>query len=228
MVVEINIFPLWPFGDKSLLRQALTHRSVTGAKNKNNERLEWLGDSLLEFLIARELYNRYPRLSEGVLSHARERLVKGATLASLAREVGLDKHVKTDKGCSVTDSIMAGVMEACLAAVYLDGGLGAAEAVVGKLFNDKLKEIDDLLASKGSLKESKTELQEEALAHFGKVPEYQTQSSNLSAVHSFYRVECRVSDDIVALGEGKTVRAAEQNAAEKCLKMMPKKKRGKR
>ena len=228
MVGEPNIFPLWRFRNKSLLRQVLTHKSANTAKNKNNERLEWLGDSLLEFLIAQELYNRYPRLSEGVLSHARTRLVKGTTLSSLAREVGLDKHVKTDKGCSVTDSIMAGVMEACLAAVYLEGGMDAAEAVVGELFNDKLNEIDDMLASKSSLNEPKGELQKKALVLFSKVPEYQTQSSNLSAAHSVHIVECRVGDDIVALGEGKTVRAAEQNAAEKCLKMMPKKKRGKR
>jgi ribonuclease-3 len=128
------------FQDANLYRQALTHRSVS---NTNNERLEFLGDAILGFLIAEELYRRFPMATEGEMSRLRASLVKGQTLAMIAAELELGEYIllgsgELKSGGFRRDSILACTLEALIGAVYLDGGETACRALVRSLFSTRL------------------------------------------------------------------------------------------
>ncbi|HNZ56802.1 MAG TPA: ribonuclease III, partial [Methylophilaceae bacterium] len=138
------------FNDATLLSQALTHRSYSG---KNNERLEFLGDGALNFIIANQLYQRFPALDEGDLSRLRAQLVKEATICEIALSLGLGDALKLGEGELKSagwrrPSILADALEAIIGATYLDGGFSAAEALVLDLYTEKLDTIDPKVIDK--------------------------------------------------------------------------------
>ena len=204
---------LHSFADKSLRRRALTHASAGG---DHNERLEWLGDAINDFLIGILLFARHPDLAEGDLTLARSFLVGDKHLASLARGIGLQKHVVVgaavqQDGGGEQDSILAGAMEAYIAAIYLDGGINAAQQAAEILFSDSLSEADSLMQS-GGLKDDKTRLQEYLQKRGKPPPQYQVLDRGQISRRPFCVAECSAEEHFAAAAADNQ-RAAEQLAA---------------
>jgi ribonuclease-3 len=216
LVEEIQKIIGYRFGSDELLDRALTHRSAAGP---NNERLEFLGDSVLGMLVATDLFRRFPHSDEGSLTRCRARLVRQKTLAAVARKIGLGGLVILGEGAARSggadrNSILSDVMEAIIGAVYVDGGLGSAEAVVENLFREELESIDPELL----LKDPKTELQE-LLQKLGRpLPRYLVTDTRGAPHQREFVVEC-VLDDVSDSfsGRGGSHQTAEQNAAEMAL-----------
>lgn len=205
----------YQFTDSSLFDLALTHRSHSSA---NNERLEFLGDAALNFIIGHAVYDRLPQVKEGDLSRYRANLVKGATLTEIARELELGQYLylgagELKSGGHRRASILADTVEAIIGAVYLDGGMTACEKVVMQLFSERLANL-----SENTLRDPKTQLQEFMQARGRPLPNYEVVSVTGEAHSQFFTVECIV-DGLTssALGEGSSRRTAEKNAASKAL-----------
>ena len=160
----------YTFKDTSLLNRALTHRSKT---KKNYERLEFLGDSILGFVIAEVLYNKFPVADEGALSQIRSSLVKGETLAKLSRSFNMDEYVilggSEKGGAQNRDKILEDILEALIGAIYLDSNFDTVKQTVLKWFDNILENLD-LEISK--VKDNKSKLQEILLQNALKLPEY--------------------------------------------------------
>jgi ribonuclease III len=203
------------FADKSLLEQALTHRS---AGRHNNERLEFLGDALLNVFVAEFVYEQYPRASEGEMTRARASLVNGTALAELAREAAIGEHLVLGPGELKTggfrrDSILADAFEALVAAVYLDAGWESCRSMVRRLFAERVSAVD----GKGS-KDSKTSLQELLQANALPLPIYDLVATHGDDHDKLFEVVCRIESlDLQCEGSGSSRRAAEQTAAEEIL-----------
>lgn len=205
------------FKDESLVRLALTHRS----KNENNnERLEFLGDSILNFVIAEELYRRFAKAKEGKLSRLRARIVKGDTLAEIAREKDLGEFLllgtgELKSGGFRRDSILADVVEALIGAIYLEAGLEATRERILAWFASRL---DDLTLA-DPIKDPKTRLQEYQQAHKLSLPAYEVLSVIGPSNEQQFTVQCLVPEwPDPAVAHGASRRGAEQNAAEVMLK----------
>ena len=204
------------FRNPELLDAALTHRSVG---RRNNERLEFLGDALLNFVIGRALYDRCPQASEGVLSRLRASLVKGDTLAAIARDLDLGRSLRLGAGARKTGghrskSILADALEAVLGAVCLDGGTDAGTAVVQRLFADRLAN----LPAEGELKDPKTRLQEYLQAQAASLPIYQLEAVTGPEHGQRFEVLCQIPATGVSFrGVGSSRREAEQQAASLAL-----------
>lgn len=204
------------FRSPELLAQALTHRSAGGA---HNERLEFLGDGILNFVMAAALYDLRPEAPEGELSRLRASLVNGPSLAERARDLGLGASLRLGggelkSGGERRDSILADTLEAVLGAVYLDAGFETARAVVLELYRERLGRLPD----SEQLKDPKTRLQE-ALQGIGRpLPEYTVLEQTGEPHQRRFRVQCRVPDSgDCTEGEGRSRRRAEQRAAEYML-----------
>lgn len=204
------------FARDELLIQALTHRSV-GASN--NERLEFLGDALIGFVIAEALWERFPKADEGTLSRMRASLVKRESLARLARDLKLGDSLRLGAGELRTggharDSILADALEAVLGAVYLDAGFERARAVVLTLFAARLEQTDAERAGK----DPKTRLQEWLQSYKRPLPEYLVLSIDGDQHDQTFIVSCQLQDaDVTTRGTGTSRRRAEQAAAESML-----------
>lgn len=204
------------FTNPKLLVQALTHRSY-GAQN--NERLEFLGDGVLNFIIAHQLYLRFPKLAEGDLSRLRAQLVKEATLGELALSLNLGDALKLGEGELKSagwrrPSILADALEAIIGAVYLDAGFGATEAFVLELYANKLETINPQFIDKDSKSLLQELLQSKKLA----VPEYVVTQISGEAHAQHFVVECMIEKhQIRTVGEGSSRRLAEQQAAQSAL-----------
>lgn len=204
------------FNNVSLLENALTHRSVS---QKNNERLEFLGDSILNFVIASELYNQYPELSEGDLSRLRAVLVNKDFLARLATQMDLGDHLilgigELKSGGHRRNSILADTLEAILGAVYLDAGYEECRNVIKVLFHAALHNLPDV----EHLKDPKTRLQELLQARKMLLPEYEVAQATGKPHNQTFRVICRIQGiDRLSEGIGKSRRKAEQEAASRML-----------
>jgi ribonuclease-3 len=202
----------YQFGNASLLQQALTHRSH-GAPH--NERLEFLGDGLLNFVIARLLFQNFTALPEGDLSRLRAGLVNQQALSELAASLSLGDHLRLGEGELKSGgfrrpSILADAFEALIGAVYLDGGFAAAEKVLTELFRPLLTAIDP----KVSGKDPKTRLQEYLQGKRLGLPQYSIVSVEGEAHEQHFHVECAIPElSIHSRGAGPTRRAAEQEAA---------------
>ncbi len=202
------------FGDAALLKQALTHRSHG---MPNYERLEFLGDGLLNFVVARLLYQQFTALPEGDLSRLRAGLVNQKTLADLAASLSIGEHLRLGEGEVKSGgfrrpSMLADAFEALVGAIYLDGGFAAAEKVLGQLFKPLLDAIDP--QSQGN-KDPKTRLQELLQGKRLALPRYSILAVDGEAHEQHFRVECVIEQlDIRSSGDGPTRRAAEQAAAE--------------
>lgn len=204
------------FDDAGLLEQALRHRSLGRA---HNERLEFLGDGLLNFVIAEQVYARRPHAPEGDLSRIRAALVRGSTLADIGKSLGLGNRIHLGQGERAAgghrrDSIIADALEALFGAVFLDAGFEAARAVVVGLYASRLEALPDA----ETLKDAKTRLQEALQAVGRPLPEYAI--TDVSGAQHAQRMSavCRLTD--VAreyVGVGTSRRKAEQAAANVCL-----------
>lgn len=203
----------YSFQDRHLLQLALTHRSFAAT---NNERLEFLGDSVLNLVVAQQLYQRFPKLPEGDLSRLRAQLVKESTLSEIANALELGPLLRMGEGELKSagwrrPSILADAVEAIVGAVYLDGGYVAAEALVIKLYQDKLETIDP----KAIDKDAKSQLQEFLQSKKIALPDYNVVLIEGEAHAQSFKVECHIQKlNIVTLGEGTSRRSAEQQAAQ--------------
>lgn len=206
----------YSFNELRYLKQALTHRSVSA---ENNQRLEFLGDSILSFVIAHALYTKFPDEDEGKLSRLRAHLVKGDTLAEVAQEMGLGDVLILGPGELRTggfrrSSTLADALEAIFAAIYLDGGIDAAQGVILKLFDTRLKDI----SAHQNLKDSKTQLQEYLQAQKYPLPKYDLLAVSGEEHEQEFQILCQVEGvQYRAQGQGGSRRKAEQEAAQLLL-----------
>ena len=204
------------FTDEALLRQALTHRSY-GVPH--NERLEFIGDAVLNCVIALALYERYPALAEGDLSRVRAHLVNKETLAEVARRLNLGTSIRLGEGevrsgGAARASILADAMEAVFGAVFVDAGFDEARRTIDAAYADVLRDADPETLGK----DPKTRLQEWLQGRRVPVPEYVIVATEGEAHAQRFSVECRIPDlSIVASGVGSSRRAAEQDAAAAAL-----------
>jgi ribonuclease-3 len=205
------------FDDPALLQQALTHRSA--ASKPDNERLEFLGDAFLNFVIAEALYAGQPGYSEGDLTKLRATLVRGSTLAEVALELGVDQHVILGAGDLKTGgaqrtSTLANALEAVLGAVLLDSDPATARKVVLRLFTARMARLPD----PAELKDPKTRLQEWLQARRRALPVYEMTAVTGAQHNQHFTVECRISEeDAATSGTGNSRRQAEQQAAQHML-----------
>ena len=202
----------YTFRRPALLQQALTHRSHGAI---HNERLEFIGDAVLNCVIAAALFDRLPAVPEGDLSRLRAHLVSGESLARLARSLGLGAVLRFGEGERRSGgreraSIMADALEAVFGAVFQDGGFEAARTVVHSVFADELARLDPAALAK----DPKTRLQEWLQARRLAVPQYAVVDAQGAAHAQKFTVECRIPAlTITATGTGASRRAAEQGAA---------------
>ena len=208
------------FADAALLRQAFTHRS---AGSPNNERLEFLGDALLNLLVAEQLYARWPGADEGAMTRARAELVRESTLAAMARSLDLGARLtlgpgEMKSGGHRRDSILADAVEALIAAVYLDAGFDACRAAVLGLFEPLLAGLPPLHKVG---KDAKTRLQEWLQGHQYPLPVYTLLSEAGDDHDKTFHVSCTlVQPALVTEGDAGSRRAAEQRAAEAALEKL--------
>ncbi|HXC10312.1 MAG TPA: ribonuclease III [Steroidobacteraceae bacterium] len=208
------------FMNPDLCHAALTHRSA-GAEH--NERLEFLGDSILNCSVARMLYEAHPEADEGALSRLRATLVSGETLAQIAGELGLGDHLRLGPGELKSGgfrraSILADALEALLGAIFLDSGFDATAAVVARMVGPRLSQ----LPAADSLKDPKTRLQEALQARGLALPVYTLTAVTGDPHLQSFTISCEVPIfGIAAVGEGGSRRRAEQLAAAKLLQLLP-------
>lgn len=204
----------YKFNNIGLLNQALTHCS---AGNENNERLEFLGDSLLNVIITEALYNKFPDETEGKLSRLRATLVKGETLAEIAKEINLGSFLYLGQGELKSGgfrraSILADALEAIFAAIHLDGGISACKEVILFLYSSKLADEVTLL---NNLKDPKTQLQEYLQSQKLSLPVYTLTKVSEINNEQFFHITCSVTDkNLSAKGKATNRKKAEQIAAE--------------
>jgi len=205
------------FVDQALFRTALTHRSFG---LPNNERLEFLGDGILDFVIADALYHRFPELPEGDLSRLRANLVRQETLHRLALTLGIGEFLRLGEGelksgGAQRPSILADALEALFGAIYLDAGFMAAQAVIVQLYASL---IDELKPGQFQ-KDAKTRLQEWLQGKKKALPRYQVIEATGAAHEQRFEVSCEIdSPSLRTVGHGSSRRIAEQVAAEQALK----------
>ena len=204
------------FKDEKLLEQALTHRS---AGKVNNERLEFLGDSLLSAVISARLYQFRPDDNEGDLSRLRARVVRGATLSKLASALKLSEYMRLGEGEMKSggykrDSILADTFEAILGAIYLDGGFAACEQAILHMCRAEIADLPDADA----LKDPKTQLQEWLQSHGYPLPAYTVLSEEGPPHKKHFKVQTREPlAGFNVTGTGSSRRKAEQSAAQAAL-----------
>jgi ribonuclease III len=200
------------FNRRELLARSLTHRSY-GAEH--NERLEFLGDSVVNCAVALELYRKFPELTEGELSRLRASLVSQPSLAGIAAASGFGRYLKLGEGelrsgGSKRPSMLADAVEAVIGAAFLDGGFDAAHGIVARLFSDALSKTDPQTSGK----DAKTLLQEYLQSRRMALPRYSVIAIHGEAHEQLFEVECEVKElDIRCRGTGASRRSAEQQAA---------------
>ena len=205
----------YSFKDSSLLDLSLTHKSSSAS---NNERLEYLGDSLLNFIIAEEVFKRFENLPEGKLTQFRASLVSREMLNDMGREIGLEDYVKIGKGETFKrNSILGNALEALIGAIYLDGGFDEVSKIVSLLFDERLSALSD----SQDLKDSKSRLQEYLQKRGDDLPLYEvTSEENKNEVKRF-KILCRLESlGLTIEAEGNTRKKAEIEAAERMLELI--------
>ena len=206
--------------DVALFEAALTHRS---ASSRNNERLEFLGDAVLNLVVAEMLYARFPQASEGDLSRQRARLVSAEPLAAIAQELNIGEVLRLGSGELKSggfrrESILADALEALVGAAYLDAGLDVARRWVTRWATTR----KEALQSGSELKDAKTLLQEWLQARGAPLPSYRIDNVSGEPHAQLFHVACDVqSPSVSAVGSGSSRRRAEQDAAEQILQRLP-------
>lgn len=207
------------FSNVALLEQALTHRS---AAKKHNERLEFLGDAVLGMVIADALFARFPNVPEGKLTRMRSTLVKGDTLAEMAKEAGVGELLKLGQGELKSGghrrgSILADAVEAILGAIYLDDGIDTVRGVIQRLWSDRIDRLDP----NEHPKDSKTRLQEYLQSRRDPLPVYEVVAISGKDHAQTFEVSCQVAQlSSPVLGVGNSRRKAEQQAARETLEKL--------
>ena len=206
----------YTFRDEALLRRALTHPSM--GKN-DNQRLEFLGDAVLQYLMSDKLYQAHPDEREGALTHRRQLMVCEAALSLIAGKLGLGEALMMDRGEELTGgrekpSVLCDTMEAVLAAVYLDGGMEAAREVVERCWPGEDEVARPLQDAKGALQEA---LQKNG----GESPAYEITGQSGPPHNPVFEAAVYWNGKLLAKGEGKTKKQAEQAAALKALDAIP-------
>lgn len=209
------------FAHPELLRLALTHSSWAnecGAGDAHNERLEFLGDAVLELCVSAELFRRFPKMREGELTRLRSRLVSTVGLAERARELGLDARLRLGKGEEQQggrdrDAILSDALEAVLAAVYEDGGFAAAQGAVARIFEGHWPRG----AGAPRVRDCKSRLQEATQHLFGRTPVYARESASGPEHAKCFQVRLTLPDGQGFAGQGTSCKKAEQDAAGRAL-----------
>jgi ribonuclease-3 len=205
----------YSFQRRVLLETALTHPSAVAAGEPHYERLEFLGDAVLDLAIADLLMRRFPEAKEGALSKERASIVNGRTLAVKALEIGLGREMRLGKGEEKSGgrdktSILAAAFEAVIGAIYIDGGLGSAQQVVERLFADDI-------GGPAAERDYKTELQEVAYRRFRSQPVYELVSARGPDHAKRYTTRIRIAGRELGVGEGASKKQSEQAAARAAL-----------
>lgn len=210
------------FLNKDLLVEALTHRSYLN-ENRNwkllhNERLEFLGDAVLELIVTKRLFNKFTKFDEGKLTGIRAALVNTQMLYKVASEMGIEKYVLMSKGEAeemgkAKESLLADVFEAILGAVYLDNGFDVAEKIVDRFILSKTEKV----ISESVYKDSKSRFQEESQAKYKITPEYKVIKESGPDHKKEFEVAVFVGNKKIAEGKGGSKQDAEQDAAKKGL-----------
>jgi len=211
----------YTFTDPALMKLALTHRSVSSddPARKDNERLEFLGDAVLQLIVTDLLYDSYPQLAEGQMAKVRAAVVSRGTLAEVARHIDVGSHIELAASEAATggrekDSILADAVEAVIGAIYLDGGFEPTRRVVLELWEDKVAER----ARQPGVKDYKTRLQE-LTARDGIRPVYRVDGSGPDHDRWFSAV-VSVNGTDYGSGEGRSKKEAEQDAAREALEAL--------
>ena len=204
----------YDFKNKELLTLALTHKS---ASNNNNERLEFLGDAVLNFFIAKTIFNKFTNLREGKLTQIRSSLVSRHYLNNLGQELGLGGQVILGKGeTTENNSILGNVVEAIIGAIYLDAGLEKTQEFLTKLYDERINSIEP----NKEILDSKSQLQKKLQKRGCDLPSYKVVDHGVSQKDVRFEVMCRLNDlDISARGWGKNRKSAEQQAASLILQL---------
>jgi ribonuclease-3 len=206
----------YTFNDSAFCELALTHRSCG---KKNNERLEFLGDSIVNFVIADDLFQRFPKAREGQLSRLRASMVKGETLAEIGRELKLGDYLRLGPGELKSggfrrDSILADSVEALIGAIYLDSDLEIVRGFILGWFDERLNKLD----IDEALKDSKTRLQEYLQSRRLSLPDYNLTRVEGEAHEQTFFILCHIEPlDEATEGVGNSRRQAEQEAAKQAL-----------
>jgi len=212
----------YSFKNKSLLKEAVTHKSYAHEQNKQailfNERMEFLGDSVLELIISEYLYAAYTEYTEADLSKIKAYTVQESTLSETSKELNIGAYLLLGKGEEMTGgrekpSLLANAFESILAAMYLDGGYEIARDFVLGQLTDKMNEIP---ANK-TIFDFKTRLQEVAQAQFSALPKYITHSEQGPEHQKIFEVKVLIKNNHYGTGSGRTKKAASQKAAEEAL-----------
>jgi ribonuclease-3 len=206
----------YQFQDLSLLEDALTHRSVG---RRNNERLEFLGDAILDFVVSDMIFRNRPEADEGDLSRLRASLVKDTRLAEIAASIGLGEYLilgsgERKSGAQRRGSILADALEAIFGAIYLDAGFAAVDNVIRRVFGALVNDLPD----SEELKDPKSRLQEFLQGSGYALPEYRVETVSGEAHKQLFDVSCSAEElQLIARGHGTTRRDAEQEAAANML-----------
>ncbi|MCL5017178.1 MAG: ribonuclease III [Patescibacteria group bacterium] len=212
----------YKFKKEDLLKEALTHRSYLnenqGWKSSHNERLEFLGDAVLELIVTEILFSKYPNYDEGQLTSFRASLVNYQMMAEVAKEVELENYLLLSKGESkdigrARDVILANALEALIGAIYLDGGYEKAEVFVVRFIMPRLKEVIE----KGLYKDAKSLLQEKTQAKLKITPIYKVLGEEGPDHKKMFNVGVYLSNKLIATGQGLSKQDAEVEAAKKAL-----------
>ncbi len=210
------------FSDKKLLKQAFIHRSYINENGNtglsHNERLEFLGDAVLELSVTDYLYRKYPNETEGAMTSYRAALVNAVTVASIAEKLNMNKYLLLSKGEAKDTGkarmyILANTFEAVIGAIYLDQGYESADKFISETTFPLLDEI----ISKKLWRDSKSLIQEKAQEYVGQTPSYKVISETGPDHDKQFTIGIYFGGDLVAQGKGKSKQEAEQAAAEKAL-----------
>lgn len=210
------------FRDEGLLRRALTHRSYINEhpeEIEDNERLEFLGDAVLDFLIAAMLYHRFPEMNEGQLTPLRSALVRTEQLAAFAQRVNLGPAIRLGKGEAEAggrerESVLCSTFEAIIGALYLDSGFDAVKPLVDQLF---LPEANSIVAEDSNI-DAKSQFQVWAQSERGSTPRYRTVNQEGPDHDKVFTVEVLVNGEVYGMGAGRSKKVAEQLAAMDALR----------
>lgn len=212
------------FKDKDLLKQAFTHRSYLnehkGSKMEHNERLEFLGDAVLELAVTDFLYKKFPKKSEGELTAYRSALVNSTTLATVAEKLNMNSFLLLSKGESkdtgrARQFILANTFESVLGAIYLDQGYAVAD---GFISHNLFPLLDEILHTKSFI-DAKSQFQERAQEKVGVTPAYKLVKETGPDHGKVFNVGVYLEDELIATGDGKSKQDAEQEAAKKALSL---------
>ncbi|MBN2430486.1 MAG: ribonuclease III [Acidobacteria bacterium] len=221
----------YSFRQKTLLRQALTHRSFVNENQdlglRHNESLEFLGDSVLGFVISTHLFQIFPNSSEGQLSRYRSFLVSGNHLIQLARDLDLGRYLLLGRGETKTlgyekKSILTDTLEAIIAAMYLDGGLRSARSFIRRIFRKAFRELQE---DEMCLHDYKTQLQEYLAETLNQAPRYVTIGEEGPDHDKIFYVQIEVNGELLGRGHGQSKKEAQRMAARETLALLKKQKK---